>query len=140
MKAQQEGAKRDTLFDCNEFMKFLLESNVEREKIGPAWFLFFDIARNADRAGIYADTYAKLAKKYGVAVITVKTWRQHLRKHSIIESYSKGHSVAFRLLEPYLSFLRPVKPIVTDHDDLQGLKALSKLISRTIGEETKVAA
>ncbi len=113
-----------TSFDWNAFMQFLLETPGKREAIGPAWFLFFDIATHADQAGIYGTTYAKLAKRYGVAVITVKTWRQYLRRHSVIESYSQGHSVAFRLLEPYLSFVKRKDTDKTGQSDVQTMNAL----------------
>ncbi len=92
--------------DWDGLVHFLINNPDIREKVGPAWCLLFDIYLNADEAGIYSTTYSHLAKRYGVAVPTVKTWRKQLFQNSVIESYSRGHSVAFRLLEPFRSFLK----------------------------------
>ncbi len=100
--------ERDGLvrFDWFEFMPFLIGNQNLRVAIGPAWLLFFDICMNADKAGAHETTYSNLAQRYGAAMITVKKWRRHLCKHSVMESFSKGHSVVFRLNEPFRSFLR----------------------------------
>lgn len=94
-------------FDWPAFMDCLIQTPGTRERVGPAWLLLFDIYWKSDRAGMYSSTYTTLAKRYGVAPITVKKWRRHLCNQSVIESYSRGHSVAFRLREPFLSFLKP---------------------------------
>lgn len=137
-----ETKKRDIFFDWSAFITFLLETPGEREKIGPAWFLFTDIAHHADRAGIYADTYSRLSQKYSVAKVTVKTWRQYLRQHGVIESYSRGHSVAFRLLDPYLSYLKPIVHEKTEQtESIEDLLALKKLLLKTVsGEAVKTPA
>ncbi len=101
---QQEGRQ---IFDWGQFMDHLMKDHDLRMKIGPGWLLLFDIYRNADMAGFYSSTYQRLAKRYGVAAITVKKWRQHLCRNNVIESFSRGHSVAFRLKDPFLSYLRP---------------------------------
>lgn len=93
-------------FNWEAFMAFVMEDSSRIKKIGYAWPLFFDINFNADNFGMYSATYAKLGKRYGVAMITVKKWREHLCKESVIESFSRGHSVAFRLRHPYLDFLK----------------------------------
>jgi hypothetical protein len=130
---------RSVYFDWNAFMRFLLNSSGRRESIGAAWFLFFDIATHADQSGFYSSNYAVLAKKYGVAKITVKTWRHHLRRHAVIESYSRGHSVAFKLLEPYLSFVKVTQidnRTVNEAEETKTLQTITKLILKTMTPET----
>ena len=127
--------KAEFLFDWKAFMVFLLETQGEREKIGPAWFLFLNIVHNMNRSGIYQTTYAALATKYDASVATVKKWRKWLCKSGAIESYSRGHSVAFRLLEPYMSFVKAVSKDGEDQDDLKGLLVLKRLLSKTINEK-----
>ncbi len=122
-------------FDWQAFMRFLLETPGERGKIGPAWFLFFDIAFRADSGGLYTQTYAKLAKRYGVAIITVKKWRGHLYRNSVIETFNHGYAVAFRLLEPYRSFIRinPSEEMKSqESEELKDLLALKKLLLKTV--------
>ena len=131
---------QDISFDWKAFMRFFLETAGEREKIGPAWFLFFDIACRADRGGVYTQTYAKLAKRYGVAIITVKKWREHLYRHSIIETFNCGYAVAFRLLEPYRSFIRinsSEEMKSQENEEFKDLLALKKLLLKAVksGEE-----
>jgi len=104
--AQQDDNLRMS-FDWRAFMQFLFDSPGVAEKIGRAWLLFFDICSNLDRIGMYAATYQSLARRYQVAPVTVKKWRQYLCQHSIIESFTRGHWIVFRLTGPYLSFLRP---------------------------------
>ena len=125
-------------FDWNAFMRFLLNNSTNRESIGAAWFLFFDIATHADSSGFYASTYSSLAKKYGVAVITVKSWRQYLKKHLVIESYSRGHSVAFKLLDPYTAFLKLKKPDSSNEpgaDNEKALQLITKMIAKSLNPE-----
>ncbi len=117
-------------------MEFLLKTPGEREKIGPAWFLFFDVAYQADSGGLYTAMYSELAKRYGVAAITVKKWRQHLFRRAVIESFSRGRSVAFRLLEPYRSFIKASdkeehKEPCSD-EELSDLLALKRLFLKSV--------
>jgi hypothetical protein len=93
------------IFKWQEFVAFLMGSAKQLHQVGPAWCLLLDICMNADRAGTYPATYSGLAKRYGVAIITVKKWRSHLCNQGVIESFSRGHSVVFRLNEPFISFL-----------------------------------
>ena len=130
-----ETSKENVVFDWVAFMRFLFKTPGERGKIGPAWFLFFNIVQNMNRSGIYQTTYAALATKYDVSVATVKKWRKWLCKSGAIESYSRGHSVAFRLLEPYMSFVKAVSKDSEDQDDLKGLLVLKRLLSKTINEK-----
>lgn len=132
-----EGEARNVYFDWPAFTRFLFSTSGQRERIGPAWFLFLDVAQHADRAGIYTNTYERLAKQYGVAKVTVKTWRKYLRQHGVIESYSRGHAVAFRLLEPYLSFLKPIgSEKIEPNQNIEDLLALKKLLLKTVSGET----
>lgn len=105
--SKSENKIPSVLFDWYQFMEFLMSDPKEVQKIGPAWPLLFDIYMNADHAGVYPATYQSLAKRYGVAPITVKKWRKQLCEQSVIESYSRGHSVVLRLRGSYLSFLKP---------------------------------
>lgn len=108
MKTETEIKKTaEITFDWNAFMRFFFETQGEREKIGPAWFLFFDICSNANKSAMYSGTYQTLGKRYNAAPITVKKWRRYLSSNSVIESFTRGHLIVFRLNEPYLSFLRP---------------------------------
>jgi len=134
--------KQNIVFDWKAFIGFLLDTAGERDKLGPAWFLFFDIAQNSDRVGIYANTYSKLEKRYGVAKVTVKTWRRHLHQQGVIESYSRGHSVVFRLLEPYMSFLKQVKSEKSGQvEGMEDLLALKKLLLKAVADgQIKTAA
>lgn len=120
-------AARKACFDWHSFISFLLNAPGKRESIGAAWFLFFDIANNADLAGIYTETYSKLARKYGVSLGTVKAWRQHLKDSGVIESYSKGNSVALRLLEPYVSFVNEERIDIIEEKDIEEMKYLMTL-------------
>lgn len=93
------------VFKWQEFIAFLMGSPKQLHQVGPAWCLLLDICMNADRAGTYSTTYSALAKRYGVAIITAKKWRYRLCNQGVIESFSRGHSVVFRLNEPFISFL-----------------------------------
>ncbi|MBI3313035.1 MAG: hypothetical protein HYZ83_02230 [Candidatus Omnitrophica bacterium] len=131
----ETNSDQDIDFNWKAYMRFLLETAGEREKIGPAWFLFFDIAYRADRGGLYTQTYAKLAKRYGVAIVTVKKWRKYLYQNSIIETFNHGHAVAFRLLEPYRSFIKTnsSKEIKSEeNEELKDLFALKQLLLKTV--------
>lgn len=124
-------------FDWDGFMKFLLETPGELKKVHFAWPLFCDIARNIDHAGLYTNTYTKLAQRYGVAPGTVKKWRKHLFRNLVIESYSRGHSVAFRLLRPYQDFVKKNtedfnKQSRRENLETEGLAALRELLLQTI--------
>lgn len=122
------------ILDWNALIGFVLETRGEREKIGPAWLLFCDIAQHLDEEGFYTTTYSKLAKKYGVAVITVKKWREHLHQHSVLESYRNGRLIAFRLLDPYRKFLKRANPVEPkeSREEIQDLLALRKLLLKTV--------
>lgn len=132
-----EGQEARQIFDWYQFMDHLLKDHDLRTQIGPAWMLLFDIYRNADRAGFYSSTYQRLAKRYGVAPITVKKWREHLCRNHVMESFSRGHSVAFRLKDPFLSYLRP-------HQDVQHKQSsgdvLLKLLTDAMQRESTLKA
>ena len=130
-------------FDWEAFMKSLLNGSGEREKIGPAWLLFFDIARNADQSGMWVNAYSEMAKRYGVATITIKKWRHYLCQNSVIETYSQGHLIAFRLLEPYLDFLKTASqsiPCNEENEEIKALRTLKRLLSTTVESGTLKAA
>ncbi len=138
---QVSGSAGNIYFHWDSFMSFLLSTPGKRECIGPAWFLFFDIANHADRAGMYTSTYSKLARKYRVALATVKAWRQHLRDSGVIESYSRGHSVAFRLLDPFASFLKVSHPsdiTQSELEEMRHLLTLKSLLSQS--DKNKITA
>ncbi|MFH0985065.1 MAG: hypothetical protein V1882_05960 [Candidatus Omnitrophota bacterium] len=98
------------IFDWSEFMLCVFEKPAEREKIGPAWLLLFDIYFHSDASGIYSAAYLDLAKRYGVSPITVKKWKRHLCRNAVIDSFNHGRRVVFRLLPPYLCFLKTGSP------------------------------
>ncbi len=124
-------------FDWPQFMDHLMKDQDLRIKIGPGWLLLFDIYRNADISGFYSSTYQRLAKRYGVATITVKKWRQHLCRNNVIESFSRGHSVAFRLKDLFLSYLRPRQ----DSQDKQSSgDMLLKLLTDAMQRESALKA
>ncbi len=105
-EVQDEGVR--IIFDWNALIQFLFSSAEETKKIGHAWILFFDICLNVDRVGMYSATYKSLARRYQMAPITIKKWRQHLCQTSVIESFTRGHWIMFRLKGTYSSFLKPV--------------------------------
>ena len=122
-------------FDWKAFIQFLLETQGEREKIGPAWFLFFDIACKADHGGLYTRAYSELAKRYRVAIVTVKKWRKHLYLNAVIETFNHGHAVAFRLREPYRSFIKidhSGEQRSEESEELKDLLALKRLLLKTV--------
>lgn len=130
-----EKQNEKVFFEWRAFMKFLLETPGEREKIGPAWFLFFDIACRADRGGLYTRAYSELAKRYGVAIVTVKKWRKHLYLNAVIETFNHGHAVAFRLLEPYRSFIKidhSGEERSEESEEFKDLLALKRLLLKTV--------
>jgi len=124
---------RKVFFDWAGLIRFLLETPGERQKIGSAWPLFLDIVRKVDNSGICFDTYSKMAKRYGVAVITVKKWRKHLHEHSVVESFSQGRTMAFRLLEPYRASLRSDEDL-EGNDEMNALRALKGILTRCLKE------
>jgi len=128
---------RVVIVDWEVLIRFLLETPRELDKVRSAWPLFFDIVRNADQAGMFTSNYSGLARRYGVAVITVKKWRECLYRHFLIQSYSQGRFIAFRLLEPYLSFIKRADDQEThESNELKRLLALRKLLSKAIKEQT----
>jgi len=123
-------------------MRFLLETPGQNERIGSAWLLFFDIARCADPAGVFTNSYSQLAKKYGVAVITVKKWRQHLYQNLVIETFSRGSAVTFRLLEPYRNFIKipdaeGIDDLKERREEMMDLIALKNLLVKTVQGKTR---
>lgn len=109
MKSSKDFVAKDlpkVAFDWAKFVSFIMSSPKELKRIGPAWILLLDICLNSDQSGIYSTTYLAVSRRYQVAPITVKKWRKHLCDGSVIESFSRGYSVAFRLLEPFSSFLK----------------------------------
>lgn len=131
---QQEGRR---IFDWYKFTDHLMEDHDLRTQIGPGWMLLFDIYRNADMAGFYSSTYQRLARRYGVATITVKKWREHLCRNGVIESFSRGHSVAFRLKGPFLFYLRPS---VDSKDKQSSGDMLLKLLTDAMQRESILKA
>lgn len=118
------------IFDWGAFMRFVMDTPGERRKIGPAWQLFFDICLNVDRTGMFSSTYIQLGKRYGVSPITVKKWRRYLSRSLVIESFNRGRFVAFRLQEPFLSFLQDF-----NKNDQVGYFLLQKVL-KAIKEES----
>ena len=134
---KNEKQEEPQTFDWYKFMDQLTNDRDLRMQIGPGWMLLFDIYRNADGAGFYSSTYQSLAKRYGVATITVKKWREHLYRNGVIESFSRGHSVVFRLMAPFLSYLSP-------RQDVQGKQSsadvLLKLLTDAVQRESTLKA
>lgn len=96
----------DVIFNWRKFVRFLMETPDAQKQIGPAWRLFMDICQNADQSAMYSTTYDCLAKRYEAPSITIKRWRRRLYQQSVIESFSRGHCVVFRLLPPFSSFVK----------------------------------
>lgn len=76
------------------------------EKVGSAWRLFFFICSNSDNEKELTTSYPLISQRLGVSISTVKTWRKILVKNLVVRSYTGGHVVHFRILEPFKAILQ----------------------------------
>jgi len=89
----------------DRLVRGLFDEKRLHERVGSAWKLLFFICSNLDEEKELTTSYPVIAQRLGVGISTVKTWRKYLVKNTVIRSYTGGHVVHFRIMEPFKTFL-----------------------------------
>jgi len=76
-----------------------------REAISKAWPLFLFLAFNMNKGNKFITNYAELKEKLDVSPNTIKTWREHLVEHKVVQVFKGSTSMTFVLLSPYDSLV-----------------------------------